>query len=137
MFLYCYFQYHMGVCICVCACVYMGVYVYVSVRVCLCSATECICVWVHMCTCMRRPEVDIDCPFQSLSTLCFKTRCSPNLEFTCLSRLGGQQALGMILSSSFLHLLGTRITCGFHHAYCFTEVLEVDFLGLHSNHALQ
>lgn len=103
------------ICICVCACIYMGVYVYVSVHVCLCSATECICVWVHMCTCMRRPEVVIDCLFQSLSTLCFKIRFSPNLEFTCLSRLGGQQALGIILSSFFLHLLGTRITCGFHH----------------------
>lgn len=95
MFLYCYFQYHMGVCICVCACVYMGVYVYVSVHVCVCSVTVCICVWVHICTRMRRPEVDIDRLLQSLSTLCFKTKFSPNLELTCLSRLGAQQALGI------------------------------------------
>lgn len=113
IFLYCYFQYHMGVCICVCACVYMGVYVYVSVHVCVCSVTLCICVWVHICIRMRRPEVDIDRLLQSLSTLCFKTKFSPNLELTCLSRRGGQQALGIVFSSSFLHLLGTRIACDY------------------------
>lgn len=118
---------HTNGCVCIC----------VSVHICYkCAPWLCVCVCVHMCACMRSTEVDIEFLPQSFSTLCFKTRFSPNLGSTCSARLGGQQVLGILPSFSFLHILSTRIMCDVTMPGVLQRCWRVEFLGLHSKHVI-
>jgi len=85
--------------LCVCKCVFTCVCVYVDMHVCLCV---CMCVYEYILVCMFvwMSEVNIRHLLQLFSTLFLRQDLSLNLKLTYLTRLAGQQATEILVSSS-------------------------------------